>query len=178
MDFSNPAPGAAQSAGAYTQQLLDLLGDRDPFEVQRELIGWLRGAVAGMDEESLRRREAPGKWSTLEVIRHLADTELVYRYRMRMSVAQPGEPIAGYDQDRWAIGLRYNDGALDDALAELQALRSANLAWLRGLTEEERSRAGIHAERGTESVEHIVKLLAAHDLVHRAQIQRIKAAVR
>ena len=177
MDFSNPASGAAESAEAYTQRLLDLLADRDPFDVQGELVGWLQDAVDGLDEESLRRREAPGKWSILEVIGHLADTELVYRYRMRMSVAQPGEPIPDYDQDRWAIELRYNDGAVDDALAEIQALRPANLAWLRGLTAEESSRAGIHAERGPESVEDIVKLIAAHDLVHRAQIERIKAAV-
>jgi uncharacterized damage-inducible protein DinB len=177
MDFSNPASEAAQSAGVYTQQLLDLLGDRDPIHVQRELINWLWNAVEDMDEESLRQREAPGKWSILEVIRHFAETDLVYRYRMRMSVAQPGEPIAGYDQDRWAVELRYNDDSLQDTMAELQALRSANLAWLEGLTAEELKRAGMHEERGPESVEHIVKLLAAHDLVHRAQIERIKAAI-
>jgi uncharacterized damage-inducible protein DinB len=176
MDFSNPASEAAQSAGVYTQQLLDLLGDRDPLEVQRELVTWLRDTVDGMDDESLRRREAPGKWSVLEVIRHLADTELVYRYRMRMSIARPGGPIAGYDQDQWAVELRYNDASLDDSLAEIQALRSANMAWFEGLTAEESERAGIHEERGPESVAHIVKLLAAHDLVHRAQIERIKAA--
>jgi uncharacterized damage-inducible protein DinB len=177
MDFSNPASGAAERAGTYTRQLLDLLGDRDPFDVQRELVAWLRDAVADMDEESLRRREAPGKWSVLEVVGHLADTELVYRYRMRMSVAQPGEPIAGYDQDRWATGLRYNEDTVADLLAEIEFLRAANLAWVAGLTPEELGRAGVHEERGTESVEHIVKLLAAHDLVHRAQIERIKAAV-
>jgi uncharacterized damage-inducible protein DinB len=176
MDFSNPVSEAARSAGVYTRQLLDLLGDRDPIDVQRELVTWLRDAVDGMDGDRLRRREAPGNWSVLEVIRHLAETELVYRYRMRKSVAQPGEPIAGYDQDRWVVELRYTDDSLDDSLAELQALRSANLAWLEGLTPEELGRAGIHEERGPESVEHIVRLLAAHDLVHRAQIERIKDA--
>lgn len=177
MDFSNPASGARERAGTYTRQLLELLGDRDPFDVQRELVPWLRAAVADMDEESLREREAPGKWSVLEVLGHLADTEVVYRYRMRMSVAQPGSPIAGYDQDLWAGGLRYNEDAVADVLAQIEFIRAANLAWVEGLTPEELGRAGIHAERGTESVEHIVKLLAAHDLVHRAQIERIKAAV-
>lgn len=177
MNFSNPATDAAESADRYTQQLLNLLGEREPLEVQAELVDRLLEAVEGMDEESLRRREAPGKWSVMEVIRHLADTELVYRYRMRMSVAQPGQPIAAYDQDMWARELRYNDESVAEALAEIRALRSANLGWLQRLTAEELSRAGIHAERGKESVEHIVRLLAAHDLVHRAQIERIKAAV-
>lgn len=130
----------------------------------------------GLGESALRRPEAPGKWSILEVLRHLADTELVYRYRMRMSAAQPGSPIPAYDQDRWAAALRYNDHSPEAALQEIEALRSANLAWLEGLSDEEMDRAGVHEERGVESVRRIVQLLAAHDLVHRNQIQRIKSA--
>jgi hypothetical protein len=94
-----------------------------------------------------------------------------------MSVAQPGSQIPDYDQDEWARGLRYNEAGLESVLRELEAFRSANLDWLRGLSDEELNRAGIHEERGPESVRSIVKLLAAHDLVHRNQIRRIKAAV-
>jgi hypothetical protein len=60
---------------------------------------------------------------------------------------------------------------------EIEALRTANLAWLGSLSDEEMDRAGIHEERGAESVGQIVKLLAAHDLVHRNQIQRVKSAL-
>ncbi len=176
-DFSDPSTAAATAAEEYVARLLGLLGDRDPFEVQEELLPALREAVTGLSGEALRRPEAPGKWSVLEVVRHLADTELVYRYRMRMSVAQPGSPIPAYDQDRWAADLRYKEERLEEALDELEALRTANLAWLRGLSEEELDRVGIHEERGPESVRRIVELLAAHDLVHRRQIERIKDAV-
>jgi uncharacterized damage-inducible protein DinB len=176
-DFTNPASAASEEAARYIERLLGLLGDRDPFEVQNELVERLRELVAGLDESALRQPEAPGKWSILEVIGHLADTEVVYRYRMRMSVAQPGSAIPDYDQDLWAAGLRYNDGDLESALREIEALRAANLAWLKGLSEEEMGRAGIHQERGSESVRQIVALLGAHDLVHRNQIQRIKSAL-
>jgi len=37
----------------------------------------LRQAVAGMTQEQLVARPIPGKWSTLEVICHLADFEIV-----------------------------------------------------------------------------------------------------
>ena len=36
---------------------------------------------------------------------------------------------------------------------------------------------GIHAERGEESVAHLLKLYAAHDLLHVRQIERILATV-
>lgn len=176
-DFSNPSSEAATAAERYVERLLRLLGDRDPLVVQAELVPALERLTDGLSDAALREREAPGKWSILEVIRHLADTELVYRYRMRMSVAQPGSPIPAYDQDAWADGLRYNEEGLDGALAELEGLRSLNLAWIRGLSDDELDRAGVHEERGPESVRRIVALLAAHDLVHRRQIERIKAAV-
>lgn len=175
--FTNPSSGATEDAERYIEALLELLGDRDPLQVQRELVQRLRELVDGLDDSALRQPESPGKWSVLEVIGHLADTELVYRYRMRMSVAQPGSPIPAYDQDRWAAALRYNEADLEDVLREVEARRAANLAWLDGLTEEEMDRAGVHEERGTESVRQIVKLLAAHDLVHRNQIKRIRSAL-
>jgi uncharacterized damage-inducible protein DinB len=176
-DFSNPASTASDEAERYISRLLELLGDRDPIEVQKELAPRLRELVEGLDGSALRQPEAPGQWSILEVLGHLADTEVVYRYRMRMSVAQPGSAIPNYDQDLWAAGLRYNDASLEDALEQIDAWRTANLDWLSGLSDEEMSRAGIHEERGEESVDQIVRLLAAHDLVHRNQIRRIRAAL-
>lgn len=177
MDFSNPAGTAGDDAERYVDDLLELLGDRDPLEVQAGLVEALRDATAGLSSDELRRPEGPGKWSVMDVVRHLADTELVYRYRMRMTVAQPGSPIPSYDQDRWAEALRYRSDDLDIAFAELDFLRRANLAWLDGLSDEEMARQGLHEERGPESVGRIVELLAAHDLVHRRQIDRIKEAV-
>ena len=42
----------------------------------------LRKAVVGMSPEQLAARPIPGKWSTLEVICHLADFEIVGADRM------------------------------------------------------------------------------------------------
>lgn len=38
-------------------------------------------------------------------------------------------------------------------------------------------RVGVHAERGEESVEHLIRLYAGHDLLHLRQLARIRAAV-
>ena len=170
--FSNSFRSAKDSAGEYTKAVLELLGDRDPFAVMDELPDALDALVAGVPEDVLRRPEEAEKWSVLEVLWHLADTEVVYRYRMRRVVAQEDE-IVGYDQDAWADRLRYRDGDPAEALALVRALRPATMRWLRGLTAEELERTGVHNERGPESVRLIVELLGGHDLVHRNQIRRI-----
>ncbi len=174
MSFSNPASGATAAAAGYVRSLLDLLGDRDPFAVHEELVPALRAALAGLADADRRRPEAPGKWSVLDVVRHLADSEIVYAYRLRLVLAADSPPIPGYDQDRWAAALRYRDASSEESLDELAALRRGNLRLLRALSPEEWERSGVHAERGVESVRRLFRLMAAHDLVHRRQIDRIK----
>ena len=173
--FSNPAGTAAADAQGYTKALLAVLGDRDPLAVMGELVPWLDQRVRGLDDARLRRPEKPGKWSVLEVVQHLADTELVYGYRVRMILTQDTPPIPGYDQDAWAREFHYHDLPVGEVLAQVGALRAANLRLYRSLGPDQLRRAGLHSERGPESVEHVFRMIGAHDLVHRRQIERILA---
>lgn len=144
--------------------------------MQSQLLASLQAEIAGIDDATLRRPEKPGKWSILQVIQHLADTEVVYRYRMRMILAQPTPEIQGYDQDLWATNLNYNDMDLSEALEIIRVLRAANLKMLRGLNETQLERSGMHNERGPESIRKILQMIAAHDILHLNQIRRIKKA--
>jgi hypothetical protein len=173
MTFANPAGTASAAAAGYVRALLDLLGSQDPLAVLGELLPRLEHRTAGLDEAVLRRPERPGKWSVIEVIQHLADAELVTGFRTRMVLIEEQPELQGYDQDRWAQGLRYVDVPLDLALAQLRGLRAANLRLWRTLTPEQRQRTGLHSERGPESVDLIIRMMAGHDLVHRRQIDRI-----
>ena len=176
MTFSNPAGNASAAAGAYVRALLDLLGSRDPLEVMAELLPWLEARLSGISEPALRKPEAPGKWSVAHVVQHLADSDLVAGYRIRMVVAENSPPLQGYDQDRWAREFQYDQVPLDSALDQLRSLRIANLRLWSRLTPDQLQRVGIHSERGAESAGHILRLMGAHDLVHRRQIDRILAS--
>ena len=178
MTFSNPAGNAPAAAQAYVRGLLDLLGTRDPLAVMAELLPWLEWRVASVSEPVLRRAEAPGKWSVIQVVQHLADSDLVAGYRVRMIVAENSPPLPGYDQDGWAREFHYDQVPLAAAVDQLRSLRTANLRLWSRLTSDQLQRVGIHSERGPESAGHILRLMGAHDLVHRRQIDRILASAR
>jgi hypothetical protein len=113
----------------------------------------------------------------LQVVQHLADSEIVCGWRYRLALAQDGSPIAGYDQDLWMSQLWRGDERLDDVLAQFDGVRAANVRLLARLTPEEWERAGLHAERGRETVRHMARLFAGHDLVHLRQLERVRKAV-
>lgn len=176
--FSNPSSSTPQQIAAYVTAVLRLLGDRDPLSVLRETPDALRTAMAGAPPALLREPESAGKWSVAQVLQHLADSEIVWAWRMRLILAQDRPALTGYDQDRWAARLQYELADPSDALAEFALLRRMNLRLLERASPQDLARVGVHAERGEESLGHLRRLYAGHDLLHRRQIDRVLAAVR
>jgi len=175
--FTNPASGAAEHAAAYISAVLKLLGDREPTAVLREMASALPRAVAGLSPQTLREPERPGKWSIGQILQHLADSEVVWAWRMRLILAQDRPQLTGYDQDLWAERLHYDQADPSDALELFAVLRRANLRLVDGASPADLKRIGVHVERGEESLEHLRRLYAGHDLLHLRQIERVRSVV-
>lgn len=175
--FNNPAGRAPEQADAYIRSILDLLGDQDPLDVQSGLADALRAAISGLAPAQLARAEAPGKWSITRTIAHLADSEVVFGWRLRMVLAQDRPTITGFDQDAWSarLGGAYPD--VGSAIQQIAILRGTNLSLLHSLAPADWDRVGRHVERGDESVRLMARLYAGHDLVHLRQIARIRQAI-
>jgi hypothetical protein len=175
--FTNPAGRSIEQAHEYTAAVLGLLGSNDPLSVLRSTPDALRKAIVGLTERELSQPEAPGKWSIRHVIRHLADSDLVWGYRVRLVLAQDRPTLTGYDQDRWAERLNYDQAPVEIALEEFAVLRRSNLRLISGASAGDLDRVGVHAERGEESVAHMIRLYAGHDLLHLAQLARVRQAI-
>lgn len=172
--FSNPFESAEGQAAAYSSAVVALVGYRDPIDVLRLTADKLDASLRGLSEDEIRRPEGPGKWSLGQVLRHLADSEIVWGWRIRLVLAQDRPPLTGYDQDAWAERLRYSEADPIVALKEFRTVREGNLRVLARLTSEDLQRVGIHAERGEQTLAHMMKLHAGHDLLHLNQIERIR----
>ena len=171
--FLNP-----DQADAYIGALLDLLGGDDPVEILRSTPPKLREILTEFPADRLRTPEAPGKWSAFTVFAHLADTELVAGFRLRMILAHDRPVLTAYDQDLWATRLHYDGSTPEENLQRFTALRNANVRLFAGATAEELARVGLHGERGEESVDRLMRLAAGHDRAHLKQLARIREAVR
>ena len=162
---------------AYRQELLAMLGDQDPLLVLRDTPAELAARLEGLSDVDSARRPGPGAWSVKEVVGHLADTEWVYGYRVRLMLSHERPDMPGYDQDLMVAGLEHNDRPLAGLLDEFEALRRRNLELYGRIEGEAWKRVGVHEERGEESVELNIRLLAGHDLLHLRQVDRTLGAV-
>jgi DinB family protein len=175
--FTNPAGGAIEHARAYVSAILDLLGDQDPLKVLSATPGALEKVVSTTPRDVLLRPEAPGKWSMTQVLAHLADSDLVWGWRLRLILAQDRPPLTGYDQDAWAARLGYAESDPRDSVAMFSILRKMNLRLINRASPDDMQRVGVHVERGEESLAHHLKLYAGHDLLHLKQLERVRQTV-
>jgi hypothetical protein len=162
----------------YTQRILGNLVGQDGVKVQAATAKKLERLIKGAPAAKLRKRPAADKWSVVEILAHLADAEIVVGWRLRSILGAPGTPIQAFDQDAWVAAGHYAKRDARKCLEQLRVFREANLALLKSLAPEQWKHYGMHSERGQETVEHIVRLMAGHDLNHLQQIERILSSKR
>lgn len=155
----------------YSQRILANVGQQDPWHVLETTAQRLRDLTAGKDREGLRRRSEPGRWSVAEILAHLADAEIAGAWRFRSILARDAIALAPFDQDAWAQAFRYDQVDPDASIALFDANRTATLALLRRVDPSRHDHHGMHAERGKETITHMVRLYAGHDLNHLRQIE-------
>jgi uncharacterized damage-inducible protein DinB len=157
----------------YTQRILGHSNGKDPVKLQQVAPRKFAALIKGLSKKQLTRRPEPGKWSIAEIMAHMADAELVTGYRLRLILASNGTPIQAFDQDAWAETLNYGNSDSEMSLETFRALRESNLRLLSSVSSRLWKNYGEHQERGRETVEHIVRLIAGHDLNHIQQIEKI-----
>ena len=159
---------------AYVNKIDSYRAGRDPMRLMKVGPAKVARAIRGLTRAQMKKRPAEGKWCIAEILGHLVDTEVVYGYRYRLSLSQPGSPIPGYDQHTWAIELGHVRRNPAKMMEQIQTLRRINLDLIQSVPRSMWERYGRHSERGNESVRRIAELIAGHDLNHLDQILAIK----
>ena len=80
----------------------------------------LRRAIAGMTKGQLLARPIPGKWSTQEVVCHLADYEPIYADRMKRVIALKEPELLKGDPGLFAARLAYDQRDVQEELALIE----------------------------------------------------------
>ena len=94
-------PAADEFAPFYTGYIekVPLSGPLATLEAQRSAIQGL----AALPDDKAAHRYAEGKWSVKELLGHVADAERVFGYRLLRIARNDSTPLAGFDENAWAL---------------------------------------------------------------------------
>ena len=133
-------------------------------------------ALKGASDADLDTRPSPAKWSSREIVHHLADSEMTSAIRLRRLLAEDRAAIAGYDEAEFARRLHY-DRPIAASLEAFKAARETTAEILDRMSEAEWAREGTHTEVGRYTVERWLEIYAVHAHNHAAQIVRLREAL-
>ena len=122
----------------------------------------LRDAVSGMSRDQLTARPVPGRWSTLEVVAHIADFEPVYADRIKRIIVENEPTLFGGDPDQFATRLSYHARDIEVELAMIEAVRRHVVQVLRELQPSDFERVGRHSTDGPLTLGTILQRIARH----------------
>jgi hypothetical protein len=137
----------------------------------------LRKAVAGMTREQLTARPVPGKWSTLEVICHLADFEPIYADRMKRVIAEQNPLLLSGDPDQFQARLAYASRDVAEELTLIETVRNQMARILKTLPESDFARTGKHSTDGPLSLVVLLERITGHIPHHLTFIEEKRKAL-
>jgi len=140
-------------------------------------VDLLKNAVAGMTPDQRAARPVPGKWSTAEVVAHLADFEVIGVDRLAAVIAETDPPLPGRDERQYAARLAYDNRDFDEQMELIELGRRHMTRVLRTLDDTALTRRGIHSEAGPLTLEQLLERVTRHVEHHVGFIEEKRKAL-
>jgi uncharacterized damage-inducible protein DinB len=122
----------------------------------------VRRAIAGMSAEQLLARPVPGRWSTQEVVIHLADADLAFAHRLKRIIAEERPTYDAWSENRFAATLAYHEQSAEDAVAIMEATHRQLSRLFQTLEPGWLDRKGVHVERGEQTARVVLEYATWH----------------
>ena len=136
----------------------------------------LAEALKGFPKAMWTYKPGPDRWSIHEILFHLANSEANGYIRCRRAIAEPGQSVMGYDEEKWAAELHYQDQDAEEALELFKLMRKINARLLQSLPPAAWANIMAHPERGPMTLDDWLVIYAAHTPAHIGQMNATHAA--
>ena len=118
------------------------------LESYRNACELLVNSLEEFPKDMWQFRDEHGCWSIHEHIVHITDSEANSYIRCRRIIAEQGEPLMAYDENRWSTALDYHDQSTEDAIALFKWLRHKSYTLIKDLPESVWAHSSFHPENG------------------------------
>jgi hypothetical protein len=145
---------------------------------QELIIEYLKGyeqlinTLDPLPREVFDYKPSESKWSIREIVAHIVDCEINAYIRFRMAIAENGNTVTAYNQDKWASSLLYEIQSIDDDLELFKFLRKNTYKLFINIPDSIWNNYIIHPERGKITLIDYLREVVEHIGVHVNQMLR------
>ena len=171
--FAHPHPATDRDTGVTSRDVrtLDFLEWSRLLSVVAESPHWAARRLDRYPDARWALPPGPGRWSALETLCHLRDTDRdVFVPRLERMLTEDRPAIENVDMEGWDAQRAYRAESPRAAHQAWSASRRVLLARLAPLTPEDWQRVGYHSVRGPFPLGDMVRQWVEHDLSHRRQM--------
>lgn len=143
-----------------------------------ELIGTLKKNtediiqfLKSIPNEKWHYSYAAGKWSILEIVQHLVDTDRIFQYRALSFSRNESKSLPGFDHDSYVLNSAAEKRTPADLIDEFKLVRESGISLFRSFSNEMLSRKGIMNDM-TATARAIGFVMAGHALHHKDVIRK------
>ncbi|MBP7933806.1 MAG: DinB family protein [Phycisphaerae bacterium] len=134
-------------------------------------------AVAGLTGEQLRTRPVAGKWSTLEALCHISDTEQLFADRIKRTMAMDRPLLLGAAGSIYPVPIKYQERDVREELDLIRLTRAQMVRILKLQPPHVWERTAVHSEVGLMTLWQLLQHAVRHLALHLAAIAEKRAAM-
>ncbi len=126
----------------------------------------LRTHVGGLSADDLKATPGPGKWSTQQVIIHIADADLAFAHRLKRIIAEDKPIYDAWSENDFIAHLSYDAQSIEDAIVTIEATHRQLMRVIRALPAGWLDRVGVHSQRGEQTARVVLDYATWHVAHH------------
>jgi len=118
-----------------------------------------------ISQEKLHFRYAEGKWTPIEILGHIIDTERILLYRALSIARGEKQSLLGFNEENYVKATNFDKKSLRSLLQQFKAQRKSTVLFFKSLGKRELGRMG-KANQMPTNARVLAWFLAGHELHH------------
>ena len=160
-----PRPHSSEIS-PFQQKYIDHAIGNDALDVINQSVAPLKDFLHSLPESKANFAYASGKWTLVQLLQHLVDTERILAFRALCIARGEHQNLPGFDENDYAAHAPANNRTVKSLSEEMLLIRQTTLLLYQSFSDDDLARQGLANGHST-SANALAFILVGHALHHR-----------
>lgn len=130
----------------YYAPYIATIGDVELVEMLTRQLDNFPQFISSIPKDKLHHAYSEGKWTVIQVLVHILDTERIFQYRALRFARNDKTPLPGFDQDMFVTESDAENWDKEELIEKYRTIRKSTIALFEKFSDETLKRVGIASD--------------------------------